>query len=215
MTEAEWLSCADPQPMLTFLRGRASDRKLRLFAVACCRQIWDLITADPCRRAVEAAEKYAEGEITAAELEAAESESAAAAGAAAERLWVVHMCVIQQATSTELPYGNAACRTAYFAADLGCEVVRFDEARAHQSKLLREIFGNPFRPATLAPPPLSAPVVALAQAIYADRAFARMPELGDALAAAGCTDAAVLAHCRGPGVHVRGCWVVDLILGKG
>jgi len=57
-------------------------------------------------------------------------------------------------------------------------------------------------------------VLTLAESIYVDHAFDRMPELADALEAAGCTDADVLAHCRRPGPHVRGCWVVDLILGK-
>jgi hypothetical protein len=57
-------------------------------------------------------------------------------------------------------------------------------------------------------------VTELAQAIYTDRAFDRLPILADALEEAGCTDAAILEHCRGPGPHVRGCWVVDLLLGK-
>ena len=54
----------------------------------------------------------------------------------------------------------------------------------------------------------------LAQAIYDERAFDRLPILADALEDAGCTDAAILDHCRQPGEHVRGCWVVDLLLGK-
>ena len=57
-------------------------------------------------------------------------------------------------------------------------------------------------------------VVQLAQVIHNDRAFDRLPILADALEDAGCTDPDTLAHCRGPGPHVRGCWVVDLLLGK-
>jgi hypothetical protein len=61
---------------------------------------------------------------------------------------------------------------------------------------------------------LTPTVTALAEAIYADRAFDRMPVLADALEEAGCSDDQILSHCRGEGPHVRGCWVVDLVLGK-
>ncbi len=63
MTEAEWLACPDPQPMLDFLSGKASHRKLRLFAVACCRRVWGLLGDQQVRKAVDAAERYAEGQI--------------------------------------------------------------------------------------------------------------------------------------------------------
>jgi hypothetical protein len=82
------------------------------------------------------------------------------------------------------------------------------------SHLLQDIFGNPFRPVTADPEWLTATAVALAQTIYAERAFDRLPILADALEDAGCDNADILAHCRGDGPHVRGCWVVDLILGK-
>ena len=80
--------------------------------------------------------------------------------------------------------------------------------------LLRDIFGNPFRPVAADPKWLTSAVVGLAQAIYEERAFDRMPILADALEEAGCDNADVLNHCRQPGEHVRGCWVVDLVLGK-
>jgi hypothetical protein len=54
----------------------------------------------------------------------------------------------------------------------------------------------------------------MAEVIYADSAFDRLPVLADALEEAGCTISDILDHCRGPGPHVRGCWVVDLLLGK-
>jgi hypothetical protein len=83
-----------------------------------------------------------------------------------------------------------------------------------QATLLRDIFGNPFRPAALDPAWRTETVLALARGIYEERAFDRMPILADALQDAGCTDEDVLSHCRGPGPHARGCWVVDLVLGK-
>src|SRR5262249_32691175 len=85
------------------------------------------------------------------------------------------------------------------------------------AQLLRDLFGNPFRSIHIAPAWLAwndGTVRRIAQAIYDERAFDRMPVLADALEDAGCTERAILAHCRQPGEHVRGCWVVDLILGK-
>lgn len=82
---------------------------------------------------------------------------------------------------------------------------------------LREIFGNHFRQFVIDPTWLDwndSTVVKLAQNIYHERAFDRLPVLGDALEEAGCHDADMLAHCRQPGQHVPGCWVVDLLLGK-
>ena len=87
-------------------------------------------------------------------------------------------------------------------------------ARVQATRLIRDIFGNPFRPVTFDPRWQSETVVALATGIYAERAFDRMPILADALEDAGCDHADILAHCRGDGPHVRGCWVVDLVLGK-
>ncbi len=86
--------------------------------------------------------------------------------------------------------------------------------REAQSYLLRDVFGNPFRPVMLRSSWLTSTVKDLSAAIYGDRAFDRLPLLADALEDADCTNADILAHCRGPGPHVRGCWVVDLLLGK-
>jgi hypothetical protein len=90
------------------------------------------------------------------------------------------------------------------------------ECRA-QAELLRDAFGNPFRTAPQAPifgPHRSRRVTELARAIYAERSFHRLPELADLLERFGCRDRSILLHCRRPGLHARGCWVVDLLLGK-
>jgi hypothetical protein len=83
-----------------------------------------------------------------------------------------------------------------------------------QAMLLRDIFGNPFRPVTLNPAWLTSTVVQLAEGIYQERAFGRMPILADALQDAGCDSDDILNHCQQPGEHVRGCWVVDLLTGR-
>jgi hypothetical protein len=88
------------------------------------------------------------------------------------------------------------------------------EIRRSIADILRDIFGNPFRPRTLEPAWLTSTVRALAEGIYTARAFDRMPILADALEDAGCDSEDILNHCRGDGPHVRGCWVIDLVLNK-
>ena len=88
------------------------------------------------------------------------------------------------------------------------------EAKQGQCKLVRDIFGNPFRPVSINPIWLTPAVVKFAQTVYDGRQFADLPERADALEEAGCTNDDILTHCSQPGEHVRGCWVIDLILGK-
>jgi hypothetical protein len=83
-----------------------------------------------------------------------------------------------------------------------------------QAVLIRDIFGNLFRPVSLIPTWLTSTVLALAQQMYESRDFSAMPIIGDALEEAGCDNEEILNHCRQPGKHVRGCWVVDLLLDK-
>jgi hypothetical protein len=215
MTEAEWLAYRHPQPMLAFLDAKSSARKWRLFAVACGRRaaVWSLLNDPRSRRAVEVAEGYANGTVTADELRAvASAASAAARGIAAAQdgydrdgLYTPPACAASAAAL-------AASADTASAASLAHQAV--PEEQAAQATLVREVFGNPFRPVSLPPSIRTLTVVTLAQAIYDDRAFECLPVLADALEEAGCTDVDILAHCRGPGPHVRGCWVVDLVLGK-
>jgi hypothetical protein len=204
MTEAEWLLATDPQSMLEFLRARggASGRKLRLFAVGCCRKAWGR-PGPKAKAAAEVAEAHADGKAGRPALAAARRDvrrGTAPAGVLA--YWTTEPVPLTAAASTvSRGEGTGALADSFMAA------------------LLRDVFGNPFRP----PPPLAPAVLSwdggtvarLAAAIYDERAFDRLPVLADALEDAGCADAAILGHCRGGGEHVRGCWVVDLVLGKG
>lgn len=219
MTEKEWLVCTDPTSMLDFLHGQASDRKLRLFAVACCRRIWTLVGNDRRRLAV-LTEGYADGQVDQAELLTACDE-------AHDSDWTAGLAFKEAAALDDIEdaAAYAAGNAARAAADAATDYPAFSERTAAwiaacqtefagQAALLREVFGNPFRPITVENSWLTATVVALATAVYDDRAFDRLPILADALEDAGCTHADILNHCHQPGEHVRGCWAVDLLLGK-
>jgi hypothetical protein len=84
--------------------------------------------------------------------------------------------------------------------------------RQHLCPFVRDIF--PFRPVTFSSEWRTSTVTTLAQQMYDSRDFSAMPILADAIQDAGCSDEAILTHCRGPGPHVRGCHAVDAILGK-
>jgi hypothetical protein len=198
VTESDWDNCADPQLMLSFLQNHgATKRKLRLFAVACSRRAWPRID-DLGRAAVELAEAFADGHADAQQLRAARL---ACTGSGGQSSW--YAAVTDPAI---------AARNAAFSVLAG--VTRPDRERRAQADLLRDIFGDICRPVTFDPSWQTAAVTALAERMYADREFGAMSDLGDALQDAGCEDAAVLEHCRGEGPHSRGCWVVDLVLGK-
>jgi hypothetical protein len=208
MTESEWLACDDPPSMLKFLFGRASERKLRLFGCACGRRVWDFLTEDCFRCAVEVAERFADGNAAKRELLAART----ASGSALERNGLGG--VVGRAYGALGSAWSTTRESAMTAAIYPLWVFTDEADRLWHISLLRDIFGNPFRPAAIDPAWLAPGVVKLARRSYEDRAFDRMAELADALEEAGCHDADILGHCRQPGEHVRGCWVIDLILGK-
>jgi hypothetical protein len=237
VTEQEWLGCIDPQAMLVFLQvAKASDRKLRLFAVACCRRIWHLLIDKRSREAVEVAERYAEGGATDEELETAsvaadtvwevDRKRAAKEGKWDRRSRLPYYGSSAAAYNVAIPLGWWGAAPAFVAPDeIARETVPDSGAEgAAQCVLVWDIFGNPFRPVALDPALLTwndTLVVRLAQAAYEERHLpagtldsSRLAVLADALEEAGCANADVLGHLRGPGPHVRGCWPVDLCLGK-
>jgi hypothetical protein len=189
MTEVDWLACADPKPMLAFLKRKASTRKFRLFAAELWRRrAGKLRTLADLRKAVEAAEAMADG------LRKRKR---------GDDKWIVlgvHASLV-------------ATRTSEIVAGLSG---KGHVGAAAQADLLRELF-NPFGPRAAKSEWLKGndwAALELAQVIYEERAFDRLPILGDALEDAGCAEERVLEHCRAPGPHQRGCWVVDLVLGK-
>jgi hypothetical protein len=221
MTEQEWLECADPMPMLEFLRGKASDRKMRLFACLCYRRFHEYFVEDTDGAglfAVERAEAFADDLATSADL--ADVREKVVAG-----LW-------DQCSSAVVRHEIADCATAVPLGDITSAAGAFvfwvesnvseeqvggevRQEHAAQAGLLRDLFGNLFRPVIIAPAILQwndRTIPKLAETIYRDRAFEGLPILADALEEAGCQDVDILAHCRGPGPHTRGCWAVDALM---
>jgi hypothetical protein len=225
MTEAEWLACADPGQMLDFLRGKASDRKLRLFAVACCRRIRHQCPEEVNPRLWEACERYADGLTSAKELRAArrkkdnwEAQYFCAYNAAWLDAWGAAEFTAHKAASAVS--GLPSCGPGLDEAVLSRvpDTVRrlYLEAREVQCGLLREMF-TPFLRTSCRAECLrwnDRTVPKVAAVIYADRAFENLPILADALLDAGCDDEELMLHLRSPGPHVRGCWALDLVLGK-
>jgi hypothetical protein len=229
MTEHEWLTARVPWEMLNFARERASARKLRLFACACCRSVLNEFAPGVAERAVVAAELYADGEIKADTLERVRHTLTATASAAerADRstgsgylTHLLHACRFASSVHLGTTGEYAARATARAAADvpvLGSEHFSLPEQLAEhavQCELLRCLGGNPFAPVAFDPAWRTSDAVALAQSMYESRDFSAMPILADALQEAGCENEPVLTHCRDPRDHARGCWVCDAVLSK-
>jgi hypothetical protein len=184
--EETWLTCADPERMLSILRrrgNRVSFRKLRLRVCADCRLVWPLVPGEESRRAVETIERAADENV------------------ADDDAW----------DKVFRDFGSLASGAWRLCRDLAVA----------RCAVLRCLFGNPFRPVSVNPAWQTPDVRSLAEGIYEERAFDRLPILADALEEAGCTDPAILGHCRAilghcrdRGEHARGCWVIDLLTGR-
>jgi hypothetical protein len=237
MTEAEWLACKDPAKMIRCLRWKQrahAGRKCRLFAVACCRRVYHLMTDDRIRHAVDIAERFADGEVDAdTKTQATRTVSRVASKAR-----------VASAEKPPPPCGGIPADSAvvcalskpaevvwFVAAAAGCRASEERHApawlHAHDAELaatcdlMREIVANPFRPVSITPAWQTPAVLSLAQAAYNERGLprglldpARLAVLADALEEAGCSEKAILDHLRHSGPHVRGCWPVDLLLQK-
>jgi hypothetical protein len=210
MNEQAWLNAADPEPLLIFLRGRTTDRKLRLFAAACCRRIWHLLSDERSRVVVEQAEQFADGLDNSAERALAFE-----ANYEVIRATTFYTPANDGARAADTCLGPGAWAAAWNvvsdarqAAHRSDPTTAYKESRA-QADLVRHIVGNPFRPMTKGPFP--GHLVGLALTCY--KGFPQVvPDFGvlaDALDDWGEDQAA--AHCRET-MHVKGCYVLDWIL---
>lgn len=235
MTEAEWLNTKSIFDMLLPFPAKWDQRKLWLFGCACLRRHWHLLADERTRRCVEVAERFVDDAVTGEELNAAwDAFDGASEQGNLERFFDSHEVIrnligfVDPAASVEVAW-RIAEGVGHFAADFipspdgswppqRTQVWKEAETqeRAEQTDLLRDIVGNPFRPVSFSPDWRTDTVVALARQMYESREFGTMPILADALQDAGCDNDDVLSHCRDANqLHVRGCWVTDLVLGKG
>jgi hypothetical protein len=198
VTESEWLACTDPLELLDCVGAPLEGRKTFLLQAACFRRQWERLP-EAARDWTRLAEAAAEGKATRKALDDA-------------------FDALEAALNELGPPGEFVALLDLAWGMWTAEWVGLDEAdgafmveRAAQAALVRDIFPSPFRPTVLVPKWRTRAVLDLARAADAG-AFDALPVLGDALEEAGCDNADVLGHCRGPGPHVRGCWLVGLLL---
>jgi hypothetical protein len=239
MTPAEWNTCTDPQKMLEFLHGKASNRKLRLFAVACSRRLLPLTSDHRVGDALNVAEQFADG--LASDEERSNVRKAVQQAAQVRGVVVRPDTPRWQRRIASLAYyatAGEAMDGASTAPQLALEAfiwraggykkcdskaIKQDEWKI-QCDILRDIFGNPIRPLPAIAPSLmevhGTTLLQLALAGYEERESssghldrARLAVLSDALEEAGA-EPDLVGHLREPGPHYRGCWVVDLLTGR-
>jgi hypothetical protein len=214
MTGEEWAASDDAFLMLRAHARGVNRRRLRLFACACCRHFWDHFQREPSRRAVEVAERFADGRATEEERKSAFDDARRACDPHFPEL--AHLATFSVAEDGNFDLTRLTAHAAHAVAEWLDEIGHGERYR-ELADLLRDIVGNPWGNAGIAPPWLAwndGFIPRFAQTIYDDRAFDQLPILADALEDAGCADDALLSHLRGPGPHVRGCWALDLILGR-
>ena len=214
MGPKDWAACTQVDLMLKGLDPKKHRRKWVLFNCACCRRVWDQMSED-CRPYVEAAERYALGTGLKKDLGPLRGPVNVVVAKfpylSDQRPWHAAVAASTVTNTTRYCAWNAAR-----AVDEAGRVAYRRERHA-QADLLREVIGNPFRPVAVEPAWLTwngGAVPKMAQAVLAEARFSDLPILADALQEAGCEEAELLGHLRGPGPHVRGCWALDLCLGK-
>ena len=227
MTEEEWLTLDNFERLLDYAAGFGSNRLARLFGCACYRRILPMLHYAESRKAFECAELYADCLI--------EKEELRAARLLAEQKWSRkkghYSQVPRNCRENRVDCAIEGVRFLASASDINrvlmqrmaiavrsafrAEFGEDDSQRCVYASLIRDIFGNPFRSVDFDPEWLTETTLALARTMYDARNFHAMPILADALQDAGCEDSAILDHCRyANSLHVRGCWVVDLVLGR-
>lgn len=219
MDEEQWLNSTDPHAMLNWVFPSTSERKLRLFALACCRRVEHLLTRPGSREAVEFLRAHAEhglarrkGVVRARQqaLEALNESMKAVRSTGGREVSAAYVTLVALEPSSTYAADFAALNAAIALARSWTDC-------AELAHLLREVIGNPFRSVAVDAAWVAqneAAVSRIGRSICEEEAFDQTPVLADALEDAGCTEEAILSHLRSAGPHVRGCWAIDLLLGR-
>jgi hypothetical protein len=213
VTEVEWLTATDPHALIRYALPSFSPRQFRLLAAGCVELVEHHTSYAACHHLLELGRASADDVSSTSRLRLARRE--VEPYAEQSWAWPAHFqYTIHAFYDLALDDPKEACeavlRWVALASDTATE--KYDQ---HLLSLVRDLAGNPFRPVAFDNAWLTSDVIALASGAYHDRAFGRLPILADALQDAGCDNDDILTHCRDAnGVHVRGCWVVDLVLGK-
>jgi hypothetical protein len=232
VTEEEWLDIEGSDTLDVWRsmpypeRLEGPHRKQLLLVAHLLRQVADQMTDPQFVAVIEAGEKYADGLITSEEKWAVYERARALydtvpqpTEAAKDAATVAELYLYSRGETAVAMVSAAGSRAALLAGGHGekAETARCEAKAAMQAltrRLINEVHGNPFRPVTFSPSWRTNVVMSLARQIYDTRDFAAMPILADALEDAGCDNSGILYHCRGLGPHIRGCWALDLVLGK-
>lgn len=220
MTEVEWTTSNKARKMLQSIMNNPiiSNRKLRLFACACVRSVWDLLENEKSRYAVQMSEKFADGLISSEELEKARHEAQ-------------QLCsyVTANALKTDAEKANVVAWIAYFctrqtwgSAYQAALIEAWNPGKSVQANLLRDIMGNPLHPTEINSKYITPTVTSLAISAYNKRDTqtghldrSRLSILADALEDQGDNILyPLICHLRNPEKHVRGCWALDTVLRK-
>ena len=210
--EEDWLTCTDPMELFRHLFGKTGGRKLRLLCIASCRCLGSIL-ADAYWGLLDRLEQATDATLSADE----EKQLEADVWEHIEKFPVLADWSASRYTASALY--ELSCRAYDDAFDCIVEASKAQgmapQIHHHLCVILRDIFGNPFRPLAFDPAWRTTDALLLARGIYEEKAFDRMPILADALQDAGCDSADILDHLRDPNAtHVRGCWALDLVLGK-
>jgi hypothetical protein len=221
MSEDKWEAATDIETMLEIPLVVQHRRKVRLFGAACCRQLGAWLLHPRVLKALDAAERYADGKITDDTLSKWSREAVRARDTCDTRTqrfdftpeWIAYHAVAYLTTPNRYGGWRMVASNILRREELFRDAI--PDLHARLLALLRDIFANPFRPVDFSPSWRTDTAVTLARQMYESREFSAMPILADALQDAGCDNDDILNHCRDATLtHVRGCWVVDLVLGK-